>query len=29
MSEQAGRHVIDNPLGEASLTSGSAPGFDY
>lgn len=29
MSEQAGRHVLENALGEASLTSGSAPGFDY
>ncbi|HTQ44991.1 MAG TPA: hypothetical protein VMI75_19660 [Polyangiaceae bacterium] len=23
------RHVLENALGEASLTSGSAPGFDY
>ncbi len=29
MSEHAGRHVLENALGEASLTSGAAPGFDY
>jgi molybdenum storage protein len=29
MSEQAGRHVIENALGEASLTTTAAAGFDY